>query len=261
MPIQAVLDEAGVTALDDSLKPLYVKNEKDNLFWLDMSGEDAAKLAKPLQDEVLRLKTHGDTVLGEKKTIAEELKAFKALGKKPEEIQEFLKANANIDLNAINIAHQTELAKVQDSVKEIVEASTKERAEAVNQLHTYMKKSYLAELKNKYELSDAADDVLGNRLVLMPEAEGSTKMAFRVIENGELSYKAGSFKTPEQLIEELRENKGLQGIFYAGSATGTPPARQSGMPVGTKTATRAEWATWSPQQSTTFFEAGGQIKD
>ncbi len=217
----AVLDETAYIAFDEFVQKLYVKNEKDNQYYLKLSGDEAAKLATPLQKEVDRLKKHNETVLGEKKTFQDKLKTFESLGKSPEEIIEFYEKNGNLDIEALKKSYREEVEGVQNSSKEQISEAEKERNDAFNQLQSYVTRTTVAELKAKYDLNDLADDVLGNRIRTVPEAEGASQFVVRVFENGDVAYKAGSFKTPEQLVEEMRVDKRFHGMFNAGTGGGT----------------------------------------
>lgn len=268
MQVQAVLDETAFNELPDEAvlgKSLFAKNEQDGKFYLDLPGDQAAILAVPLREENTRLKTHADTLLKEKKTASDALKAWQALGKTPDEIQEFLKTSANIDLKKITSDHEAEITRIKDSVSETLTAAEMRAKDAETNLESYMKRSMIAELKSKHGLTALADDFLANRIAIMPEAEGATKKAFRVIENGEIAYKNTAFKTPEQLIEEARENKDLQGLFVAGNGGGSgASARQYSSNGNSKSMSRAEFDAKAKAGDTSldkFFADGGVVRD
>src|SRR5690606_21388030 len=127
---------------------------------------------------------------------------------------------------SIETEYENKLKTMSEEVK-----NAQKLAEAANaQLRGQIKATTIAELRAKYGLTKLAEDVLDRRIDVVPEQEGSNRMVARVFENGEPSYKAGNFKTPEQLVEELREIADFSGMFVAGTAggSGAPSHQRTG---------------------------------
>jgi len=231
MPLLAILDQAAFDALPDQTvlgKDSYLKNEKENNFNLALSGEEAGKLATPLQNEVTKLKENNAKLLDEKIKVTAKATAFEKLGKTPEEIDAILKAGKTETIEELEKKYQTQFDSLKTSTEQQVKAAQDaivakdtETQEIRTQLRQTIKKQIVADLKNKYGINDLGDDYLANRIDVIPEADGSNKFVPRVLMNGEIAYKAGTFMTPEQLAEEAKANKALGGMFDAGKGGGS----------------------------------------
>lgn len=241
MSLRAILDAAAFDALPDESKigkDLFKKNEKDNQFYLDLSGDEAGKLAIPLQESVKKLEDNNKKLLDEKVKKEEEIQKFSKLGKTAEEIEKILKDGQSADRAAIEAEYQTKLKSVEEAAKakitsfeeQVSAASTTNKA-LMDQIIAEKKRSVVAELKNQFEMNALGDDYLSNRIQIVPEEEGSMNLVARVFENGELAYKAGKYKSPAELAEEARANADLAGMFNAGTAGGSGGRNTSGEQV------------------------------
>src|ERR1700751_2111090 len=111
------LNVDSLDAVNENLRPLYV--EKDGKFVLDVDGiEDTSALKGALQKE-----------RKEREAKERQIKAWEKLGKTPDDIAELLEAQQARDLSEaerkgewdklkaqMNTAHQTELAKKDESI-------------------------------------------------------------------------------------------------------------------------------------------------
>lgn len=243
MPLLATLEEAAFDALPDVTvlgKDSFVKNEKENKYYLALSGDEAGKLAIPLQTEIAKLAANNKDLLDEKINMKKKLEPWEKIGKTSEEITAILKDGKTPDVKQVEETYEAKLRSIEEerdrqiaaAKAEIELAGTKSKT-YLDQLQAEMKRTVVAELKTKYDMNDLADDYLANRIQVVPEAEGSDKFAVRVFENGQVSYKAANFKTPAELAEEAKANSGLAGMFNAGSGGGSgsdgkqrPPAQK-----------------------------------
>lgn len=231
MSLRANIDKAAFDALADTTvigKDSFRLNEKDNQYYLDLAGEEAAKLAIPLQEKVAKLETNNAKLLDEKIKATEKATKFEKLGKTPEELEKFLKENRTEDAEALEKKYQDQTASIQraadaevKSVRDELAGTVKKTETLTEQIRNEMKRTKVAELKNKFDMNALGDDWLANRIAVVPEEEGSDRFVVRVVENGDLAYKAGKLKTPEELAEEARQNRDLAGMFNAGSGGGS----------------------------------------
>lgn len=230
MPLLAVLAPDAFDGLPDETvigKDSYVKDEKENVFKLNLNGEEAGKLAKPLQEKLKLLETNNAKLLDEKIKTNAKVVAFEKLGKSAEEIDAILKAGKTETIEelekkyaakeeSLKTASQAEIA----SAKEEMEKAKNEANEVRQQLKGEMKSTIVAKLKNKFDMNSLGDDFLSNRIdVVLDEETG--KYTTRVMVNGEPAYKAGQLMTPEQLAEDARANRELTGMFNGGTAGGS----------------------------------------
>lgn len=230
MKILAVLDEAAFGALPDETvlgKDSYIKDEKANNFKLALSGEEAGKLALPLSQQLDNKKADLKRLHEEKKELEDKLKAYEALGKTPEEIGEVLKTGKTADVEAVEKEYKAKIESINkanesalNAAKAELEAERNGSAETKKQLQQTVKRTLIAELKNKFDMNALGDDYLSNRIEVVYD-EDTKQYLPRVMENGQEAYKGGVLKTPEQLAEEARANRDLAGMFNAGAGGGS----------------------------------------
>lgn len=231
MSLRAIIDSAAFDALPDETvigKDSFKKNEKDNHYYLNLQGEEAAKLAIPLQQQITKLEANNQKLLNEKIQTAAKVTAFEKLGKTAEELEKFLTENKTDDAAVIEKKYQDQMESVRTAAKAEIQ-SVRDEADAAkttnqaltDQIRNQMKRTVVAELKTKYDMNALGDDYLANRIAVVPEEEGSDNFVVRVMENGAVAYKAGKLKSPEELAEEARQNRDLAGMFNGGSAGGS----------------------------------------
>lgn len=236
MPMLAILDEAAFGALADETvlgKDSYLKDEKTNTYKLALDGEEAGKLALPLQESVKKLETNNKKLMDEKVETLKKLEPFTKLNKTPEEIAEILKSGKGEGVEEVEKKYQMQIESLKashvsalDQTRQEIEAAKGETAEIQKHLQQTVKRTLIAELKNEFDMTAIADDWLSNRIDVVFD-EDAKKYVPRVMENGEPAYKAGAFKTPKQLAEEARGNKELSGLFNGGSGGGSGAPNQN----------------------------------
>lgn len=241
MPLLATLDAAAFDALPDKTelgKDSYVKNEKENVYNLNMSGDEAAKLAIGLQQEKVKLAANNKDLLNEKVAAAKKLEPWEKLGKTPEEIEAILKEGKTPDAARLEEEHKAKLASIEREAARQVESAKNDAAQALEKSKAYlgqlqgeMKRVVVAELKTKFGMNDLADDWLSNRIQVVPETEDSDKFVVRVFENGQLAYKAGQPMLPAELVEDARTKPTLTGMFDGGTGGGSSADPQNRPPA------------------------------
>lgn len=241
MKILAVLDQTAFDGLADATvlgKDAYVKDEKTNNFKLAMDGEEAGKLATPLQTQLENKKTELTKVHGEKNEIAGKLKTFEDLGKSADEIKTVLETGKAAGVEELEKKHTAEITSLKTSheqalkaANDAITAAQAEKGDVEKHLIGEIKRTTIAELKNKYGMNALGDDYLANRIDVIYD-DDAKKYVTRVMENGEIAYKAGVLKTADQLAEEAKANKDLGGMFTAGAGAGSgAPTRQTPTPA------------------------------
>jgi hypothetical protein len=257
MPLLAILDEAAFNVLPDETalgKDSYIKDEKTNTYKLALDGEEAGKLALPLQESVKKLEANNKKLMDEKVETIKKLDPFTKLNKTPEEIAEILKTGKVEGVDELEKKHQAALDSLKtanqsaiDAATAEIEAAKQEAAEIEREHRNTLKRTIIAELKNDFQGAKVFDDYFANRIEIVKD-EATGKYVPRVMENGEPAYKAGQFKTPRQLAEEARADKELSGMFNGGTAggTGAPPRQGGGNQAGVIQVGREESKT-NPQ--------------
>lgn len=271
MPLLAIIDEAAYTALADNTvlgKDSFIKDEKTNTFRLALDGTEAGKLAIPLQNENRKLADNNAKLLDEKIKTAAKVTAYEKLGKTPEEIETILKEGVTADTEKLTKEFEakveslkTENQRALDAAKAEAEESANGKAETEKHLISTIKRTKIAELKNEFDLNAVADHVLAAHIDVVYD-EDLKKYTERVVENGEVAYKGTAFKTPAQLVEDLRANKDYSGMFNAGVASGSgAPPRQGGPAPGAKTKRRSEFDAMGHMERSQFMKDGGNVVD
>lgn len=230
-PLLAQIDEAAFNALPDETvlgKDSFVKNEKENKFFLNMSGDEAGKLAIPLQTEVAKLTKNNKDLLDEKVKKIQELEPFQKLGKTAEEIESILKEGKTPDVKKLEEEYTAKIKGIETERDRLLEAAkTETETERVksktylDQLHVEMKNTTVAQLMSKHDMNALGNDWLANRIQVVPEEDGSDKFVVRVFENGQVAYKGATFKTADELVQEAKANKDLGGMFNGGTGGGS----------------------------------------
>lgn len=228
MPLLAVLDENAYGGLDDSLKTLYKQNTENKQFYLDISPDEAGKLAFTLQSDVkkkedLLKKAHDDKRAAELKASA-----FDSLGKSPDEIKELIESKRPEDIQTLISTHRTEIETLKNSYAEPITRATERAERAERQAQELLARTKIQELRNQYDLNDTADYVLRDFIKVVP-VEESGEFAVKVFENGQPAVVAGQEMTPDQLIKSFQEAKKFPAMFNVSDGAGTGnTSRQAG---------------------------------
>jgi len=273
MKFLAVLDEAAFNELPDATvlgKDGFIKDEKTNSYKLAMDGEEAGKLALPLQQQLDNKKTELTKIHGEKNELATKLKAYEDLGKPVDEIKTLLETGKQAGVKEIEDKYESQISSLKTSHEQAltaarteIEAAKTEAGEIEKSLVSTIKKQTLAELKNEFGIANGGEDFFANRIEVVKDPD-TGKYVERVIENGEVAYKAGSLKTAKQLAEEIRANKDYANLFTAGTAAGSgAPARQGGGVTAGQIAVSREASKANPslyeQAKAKAAETGGSV--
>lgn len=243
MPLLAILDEASHGSLDDSLKTFYVQNSENKQYYLDVSPDEAGKLAFGLQEKVTKLEGNNRTLLTEKTNVLERLKPFEGLGKTAEEIIEMINSKRPEDVNTLINNHKTEIETLKKSYEEPIGKLT-ERANTISDKYQrVLSDAAIQKLRNEFDLNETADFVLRDFIRVVPESDDSDEYVVRVYENGKEAMVAGQAMTPDQLIKSFQESKKFPAMFNTGSGggTGNTSRRQSAGNAGSKSMSRSEF--------------------
>src|SRR5207237_3378953 len=130
MSLQAIISKEAFEALPDTGtigKDLFKKNEKDNQFYLNLQGDEAAKLAIPLQEKVTKLETNNAALLDEKVKALARATKFEKLGKTPEELETFLKENKTEDAAALEAKYKAQFESVEKAAKAEIDSPEADR--------------------------------------------------------------------------------------------------------------------------------------
>lgn len=224
MPILAVLDETAHAALDDSLKTLYKQNTENKNFYLDISPDEAAKVAFNLQSQFDNKKAE----LTKKHTELNELRAkvagFDALGMSSDEIKAALASKQPADVQALQTKHETEMSNLRKSFEPITAANEKMKA----QIQQSLSQAEISRLITAHGLDpETAPAILRDYVRTVPKAEGSDEYHTQVYLNNEPALVAGQPMTTDQLIKSFQEGKKFSGMFLVGNGAGTGGMRQS----------------------------------
>ncbi len=217
--LSAVLNDAAYQAADESLKTFYVQNTETNDWWLNV--DEPAKLdvagSKSLQNKKDELKRVHD----EKKAIADELAAYKALGKEPDDLKAALEANRPEEVTRLVEKYEDEKRQIATSFKEPLEAAQARAAKLEAQVQNALIQSEIAKLRDAYGLNDAANFTLKEYIKVVPREEGSDEFVVKVFENGQEALVAGQPQTPDQLIKGFQEQKKYPWMFNVSDGAGT----------------------------------------
>jgi hypothetical protein len=117
MPILAVLEEAAHGSLDDSLKTLYVQNTEDKKFYLDISPDEAGKVAFNLQTQLANKKTELSNVHKEKNELKKRSIPFRRSGKSADEIKAALEANRPEEVTKLVTDYEAKMKSLAESYR------------------------------------------------------------------------------------------------------------------------------------------------
>lgn len=226
--LQAVLDEAAHSSLDDSLKTLYVQNTETKEFHLDIAPDEAAKLAHNLRSQFENKKTALDDLHKSKKTIDDELKAFKALGKTADEIKAALEANRPEEVTKLIEKYEAEKTALQKSFEEPLTKAQGQVKSLTEKYQQMMTANAIAKVREQFDLNEMADYVLRDYIRAVPKEEGSDEYVVRVFENGEPAMVAAQPMTTDQLIKGFQDGKKFPAMFNAGQGAGTGMGKAAG---------------------------------
>lgn len=224
MPLQAHLEAAEYEALPDVTvlgKDSFVKNEKENKFFLNLPADEAGKLAFNLQASVAKLEANNKELLKQKGEINTKATAYESLGKTPDELKELLNSKRPEDLQKLIEKHNADMEAVKASYAE----AEKQKAEAIQRLQQQLAdtntKAEISRLRNDFDLNDTSEFVLKEFIRSEPKEEGSLEFVTRVYENGNPALHAGEPMTPDQLIKSFQEAKKFPAMFNGGTGGGT----------------------------------------
>lgn len=231
MPLQAILEAAEFDALPDVTvlgKDSFVKNEKENKFFLNLPADEAGKLAFNLQSSVAKLEANNKELLKQKGEANRESETFKSLGKTPDELKELLNSKRPEDLQKLIEKHNADMEAVKASFTESDNQKTEIVQKLQQQLADTNTKAAISRLRNEFDLNDMADFVLRDFIRSEPKDEGSTEYVTRVYENGNPALHAGEPMTPDQLIKGFQDGKKFLQMFNAGNGGGTGASNRQG---------------------------------
>lgn len=228
MPLLAVLDENAHGGLDDSLKTLYKQNTENKQFYLDISPDEAGKLAFTLQTQLDNKKTELTNKHAELNTLKTKVSGYEKIGKTPEEIAELIDSKRPEDIQTLISTHRTEIETLKNSYAEPITRATERAERAERQAQELLARTKIQELRNQYDLNDTADYVLRDFIKVVP-VEESGEFAVKVFENGQPAVVAGQEMTPDQLIKSFQEAKKFPAMFNVSDGAGTGnTSRQAG---------------------------------
>jgi hypothetical protein len=238
MPLLTILDPTAHAALPDPLKALYVENATDKQFYIDITPDEAGKIAVNLQAEKTRLVTNNAELLKQKGEANEKLKKYTDLGKTPDEVSEFLKSKRPEDVQQLITQHEQEKARLKDSYDQGLADEKAKLASLGVQLQTTLAGAAIAKLRNEHGLNDVADFILKEFIQAVPNDQGEYEI--KVVENGQPKLLAGGQEmTPAQLIKDFQDSKKYLSMFNGGTGGGSGDNKRQ-EPVGYKGTIRAD---------------------
>lgn len=228
MPLQATLSESDFDGLDESLKTLYKQNDENKQFYLDISPDEAGKLAFNLQTSVSNLEKNNGDLTKQLKDARAKNKDFDSLGKTAEEIKAALEVNRPEEVTKMVEKYETEKQSLAASYGESLNAVTEKAQARERELRKVLTASAISKLRLEYDLNDTADFVLREFVRAEPKDENSDEFIVRVYENGSPALIAGQPKTPEQLVKGFKEEKKFLSMFNAPNGGGTGGTNRQG---------------------------------
>lgn len=223
MPLQAHIDTAAFDALPDVTvlgKDSFVKNEKENKFFLNLPADEAGKLAFNLQESVRKLTENNADLLRQKGDANTKAKAYESLGKTADELKEILDSKRPEDLQKLIESHRLEIDNLKRSFQEGKDKDAASIEALTRQLSETNTKATISRLRAEYDLNDTADFVLREFIKSEPKEEGSFEFVTRVYENGNPALLAGESMSPDQLIKSFQEAKKFPAMFNVGNGNG-----------------------------------------
>lgn len=218
--LQAVLDENAFGGLDDTLKTFYTQNAENKSFYLNLSADDAGKLAFNLQADLKKKEDLLKRAHDEKNELKSKFTPFESLGKTADEIKAALEANRPEEVTKLVTDYELKLKSIEDSYKESLQKESELRTKAQSALEKTLVDSTISKLRADFDLNDAAPFVLQN-FIRPVRNEETGEISTVIFENGNPALVAGQPKTPEQLLNGFKEAKQFLSIFNAGSEGGS----------------------------------------
>lgn len=256
--LSAVLNDEAFNGLDESLKTFYHQNSETKEWWLGV--DDPGKLDVSGAKELERLRNHNKTVLGEKKTAAEKLAAFEALGKTADEIKAALEANQPENVTKMVADYEAKLEQLKASYEgPMAELKTQNEKLLAEQDQAAVKQA-IQKAARDFDLDgELAEFILPSYLKPVRDDNG---VAVKVFENGNEAIVAGEPKTIEKLVKEFRESKKHLKMFNAGEGGGTGASNRMAATVnGSKVMKRTEFESMANDARFKFIREGGTLTD
>jgi|GEM_PF-3918214 len=233
MALYAVLEESAHAALDEGLKGLYVQNPTDKKFYIDISADEAARVAFNLQKEKEALAANNAELLKQKGEANAKLKQFTDLGKTPDEIRTSMNSKTPLDVQKMQEEHLAEKSRLETSYRESLESESAKSRKLAERIQSSLVSAEVAKARAAFGLTDVADFVLREFVKAVPNEDG-TDFTTQVFENGQPALAPGGQpKSLEQLINGFREEKKFLSIFQAGEGGGTGDPSRS-VPIAYK---------------------------
>jgi len=265
MPLQAILEAADFDALPDTTilgKDSFVKNEKENKFFLNLPDAEAAKLAFSQQASIAKLTGNNAELLKQKGAANAEAEAFKTLGKSPDELKELLNSKRPEDINKLVADYAAKEESLRKSYEDSLTASNAKAEAAARQLQDTITRATISRLRAEFDLNDTADFVLRDYIRAEPKEEGSADYVTRVYQDGNPALVAGQPMSPEQLIGTFREGKKYLAMFNAGDGGGAGGTnRQATQNNNSKQMKREAFFAMPPAEQSKFSIEGGAVVD
>lgn len=218
MPLQANIDAATFDSLPDVTvlgKDSFIRT--DDKIFLNLSSEEAGKLAFTLQESVRKLTDNNKELLRQKGEANRDAEGFKSLGLTPEEIKAALDSKRPEEFQAILAKKDEEIQAIRASA---TEASAKDKADAEDarrKLADTLLDVRVERLMNEFELKPAARFALKDHLRVERD-EQTGEYIERVYENGALAYHGPDPMKPEQLVKQWAEKKMFPELFVVGNS-------------------------------------------
>lgn len=257
--LSAVLNDETYNGLDDSLKTFYVQNSDTKDWWLDV--DEPGKLDVAGSKELERLRGHNKTVLGEKKTVAEKLAAYEALGKTADEIKAALEANQPEAVTKLVADYEAKIKQLTESYEGPMSELKAANEKLLGEQDQAAVRQAIQKAIRDHDLNEMAEFVLPTYLKPVRDENG---VSVRVFENGAEAMIAGQPKSLEQLLKGFQDVKAHPQMFNAGNGGGTGATnRQAGLKDGAKTIKRSDWEQRQRrgENLSQFFADGGKVVD
>lgn len=190
-------------------------------------------------------------------------KAWKELGKTPEEIQELLAAQAQAERD--KLVKGGEWDKLKGQMTEQHQAELAKREEANKGLRGQLER-HLVDAAGVAAIAAAK----GSAELLLPHVKSRVKV---IEENGEFTVRVvdvtgnprvngkGEFLSINDLVGEMRQNEVFAPAFMAPSASGGGAQQSTQSGTGRKTVTRSQFDSMPQMERANFAKSGGTVVD
>lgn len=245
MPLPFTVD--AIDAVPEAQRGLY--KEANGKFVLDVDGyEDPSNLKSALQKEREAAKS-----------AAQQVKAWSALGKSPEEIQALVEAQAKAEHE--NLTKNGEWDKLRDQMVNQHKVELSKKDEAIQ-----ARESALARHLIDAAAVTAVAELKGSAALLLPHIRSAVKVVeedgeyvVRVVDkNGPRVNGKGEFLTIKDLVGEMRQSDEFGRAFDATGTTGGG-AQGGGGGGGSKTITEAALNQLTPKQRAAKMAEGYRV--